>query len=213
MIEQMKLTLPLYKIIVAVVFTGLYSVIRGIAYVNEIPLVIDAGMAILAIIFFSDIYLLERKGQCVDLFRMCSRKKKIQVFVERFFINIAFLMIITFILFFLFYVLQQPALHHDEKVTGFFFDSLLIALFSIIGFGMISAALSDLLLNQWGGISCSVMIWILLHSIFAAKMPKELQFFSYEKDGLWLTGKLNGLIFASCIFMISIWILTKRQDL
>lgn len=74
--KEMKICLPVYKIIYSICFIVFLSLVRGISSIAEIGITMDAYIAVLAIVFCADTYWMEHSGKRWEVFCLYSVKKK-----------------------------------------------------------------------------------------------------------------------------------------
>lgn len=72
--REMKIALTFQKQAYAVFFAVMLSLVRGVAYSNEIGIALEAPMAILAFTFCADTYVQEIAGKRSEIWRLCPEK-------------------------------------------------------------------------------------------------------------------------------------------
>lgn len=68
--QDLKISLPVYKIGYSLAFIVILSCVHSVVYVNEIGPAIDGKMAVLTLVFCADTYLIERQSRRREVFRL-----------------------------------------------------------------------------------------------------------------------------------------------
>lgn len=207
--QDIKISLPPYKMIYSICFIIILSLIRGISSVREIGSAVDINMALLAIVFCSDTYYSELKGDMWESFCLFSMKKKMKIIRRRVIIQYLYLTTLSAICYALFYM-QKPYVEIGVNEINLFFLTILAALFSIIFFEMLSLTLVHITKNIWVGIGISVLIWLILCSAASFTWPIQLQIFGFagrnitvgNENYLWIWGKVTALLITIVLIML-----------
>lgn len=200
-IIEMKISMPLYKILYAVLFIVLLSLIRGVAVSYEIGIAMDPVLAILAATFCADTYALEVVSRRSEVWRLYPLKKKIRAVGRRLLIQQLFLLLLSTAGYGLFYLFQKPIAFRSiqsgaASESAQFFCFLAAAAVTIAFWGMLSNMLACLFHNMWFGVGGSLILWLLLNSGQAQRLFGSWNVFSYAfrdvgaaNDLAWLHGK------------------------
>ena len=73
--KEMKICLPVYKIIYSICFIVFLSLVRGISSIAEIGITMDAYIAVLAIVFCADTYWMEHSGKRWEVSLQCMFRR------------------------------------------------------------------------------------------------------------------------------------------
>ena len=211
--KEMKIVLPVYKMVYAFAFVVILSLIRGVVFTNEIGLSIEAPFAILTAVFCADTYVQEITSKRSEVHRLYRIKKRIHSIMKRMMIQEVFLLLLAVLGYGLFFVFQKPITHPvtESEILQFiaYFFAIIVTIFF---WGILANTLSMLFRNMWMGIGSSLLIWVATNSTGGDKLFGAWNLFSYSfrdientADITWLYGK--GLCI--CIGLILLLALPK----
>ena len=211
--KEMKIVLPVYKMVYAFAFVVILSLIRGVVFTNEIGLSIEAPFAILTAVFCADTYVQEITSKRSEVHRLYRIKKRIQSIMKRMMIQEVFLLLLAVLGYGLFFVFQKPITHPvtESEILQFivYFGAIVVTIFF---WGILANTLSMLFRNMWMGIGSCLVIWVATNSTGGDKLFGAWNLFSYSfrdieniADITWLYGK--GLCI--CIGLILLLALPK----
>ncbi len=214
---EMKISLPVYKIVYAVFFVVILSLVRGVTYTNEVGIALEPPMAILAVTFCADTYTQEITAKRSEVQRLCPMKRRMHCIYRRIVIQEIFLLAVAVLGYGLFFLFQKPRtfdiglniLENETNLIFVYFASITVTL----GFwGLLSNLLSCLFRNMWMGIGGCLMLWLSTNSTIGDRYLGAWNLFSYtfrnvEKsdDFIWICGK----IVCICIGILVVAILPK----
>ena len=195
--KEMKIVLPFYKIVYAVSFIVILSLIRGVVFTNEIGLSIEAPFAILTAVFCADTYVQEITSKRSEVHRLYQIKKRIHSIMKRMMIQEVFLLLLAVLGYGLFFVFQKPITHPvtESEILQFivYFGAIVVTIFF---WGILANTLSMLFRNMWMGIGSCLVIWVATNSTGGDKLFGAWNLFSYSfrdieniADITWLYGK------------------------
>ncbi len=222
MIKEMKICLPLYKMVYAIFFTVILSIIRGVFYSYEVGIALEAPMAMLAAVFCADTYTREITAKRWEIWRLYSEKSRLSAIFRRLKIQEGFLLVLSAAGYGMFFLFQKPcSLLGIKEGAGneaqLFFMYMAAMAVTLHFFGILSHTLSCLFRNMWAGIGCCMVLWIVADSVLGDRIFGKWNLFSYTfrnvedcGDMGWLWGKL--LCACLCILMLAaLPLLLKRQ--
>ncbi len=199
---EIKISLPVYKIIYAAFFVMILSIVRGVTYSYEIGIALEAPMAILAAVFCADAYTQEITAKRSEVQRLYPMKKRIYSVFRRMMIQEIFLVLLAVIGYGLFFLFQHPRVSEmgqenpESEISRFllYFAAIVINL----GFwGLLSNLLSCILRNMWMGIGGCVILWVFTNSGVGDRYLGVWNLFSYtfrnienSGDFSWMYGKV-----------------------
>ena len=93
--KEMKIILPVYKMVYAFAFVVILSLIRGVVFTNEIGLSIEGPFAILIAVFCADTYVQEITSNRSEVQRLYQIKKRIYSIIQRLMIQGTFLLLLA----------------------------------------------------------------------------------------------------------------------
>lgn len=211
--KEMKIVLPVYKMVYAFAFVVILSLIRGVVFTNEIGLSIEAPFAILTAVFCADTYVQEITSKRSEVHRLYRIKNRIHSIMKRMMIQEVFLLLLAVLGYGLFFVFQKPITHPvtESEILQFivYFGAIVVTIFF---WGILANTLSMLFRNMWMGIGSCLVIWVATNSTGGDKLFGAWNLFSYSfrdieniADITWLYGK--GLCI--CIGLILLLALPK----
>lgn len=196
--KEMKIVLPVYKMVYAFAFVVILSLIRGVVFTNEIGLSIEAPFAILTAVFCADTYVQEITSKRSEVHRLYRIKKRIYSIIQRLMIQEVFLLLLAVLGYGLFFAFQKPVTHPvTESETLQFIAYVLAIVITIFFWGILANTLSMLFRNMWMGIGSCLLIWVATNSSGGDKLLGAWNLFSYAfrdienaTDITWLYGKV-----------------------
>lgn len=202
---SIKLSLPIYMILISVVYVLVLVFINQEFIVQNIGCDLDVKFSLLTIFIFSNTIYLEKMLNNKETFYLLSDKCKQREFRIRFFVKYAF-MIILFILAYTLILCKNPNhIYMDISAEYLFLQSLYCVCCSIFLWGNLICYSIEKLGNMWYGMIVSVVVWYLMNTKLIEKIPIYLNVFSYsmtDKNGGLISGWEYGKIFALFIGMI-----------
>lgn len=214
--QEMKICLPVYKMVYSIAFLVCLSLIRGISSTEEIGIAIDANIALLTIVFCADTYTMEYSGGRWEILTLCSIKSRERLILRRLVLQSCYLCLLAFMGYFLFYW-QRP-----HNLTGesfvFSYGMYLLAITATVWlWAALSMILANLFRNTWAGIGGAVILWLLINSTFGDELLGRFNIFAYSfrdldapADFNWMYGKALGMISAFIMIQMIPRILKKR---
>lgn len=195
--KEMKIVLPLYKMVYAFAFVVILSLIRGVVFTNEIGLSIEGPFAILTAVFCADTYVQEITSKRSEVHRLYRIKKRIHSIMQRIMIQEVFLLLFAVLGYVLFFVFQKPVTHPvtESEILQFiaYFGAMVVTIFF---WGILANTLSMVFRNMWMGIGSCLLIWVATNSTGGDKLFGAWNLFSYafrdienSADVTWLYGK------------------------
>lgn len=216
--KEMKIVLPVYKMVYASAFVVILSLIRGVVFTNEIGLSIEGPFALLTAVFCADTYVQEITSRCSEVHRLYRIKKRIHSIMQRMMIQEVFLLLLAVLGYGLFFVFQKPVTHPETESEILQFISFLGAIVVTVFFwGILANTLSMLFRNMWIGIGSCLLIWVATNSTGGDKLLGEWNLFSYAfrdieniADITWLYGKALCICIGSILLIALPKIVRKR---
>lgn len=214
--QDVKICLPLYKLVYSVMFLIILSLVRGISAVFEIGGALDSNIALLAIVFCAETYVMEKSGGRGEIFTLFPAKNRVKAVRRRLLIQNLYLYLLSYIGFFFFFW-QRP---QDMVGVSFWYEYgtyMLAVTGTILFWSTLSMTISNLFGNQWGGIAVSLIIWMAVNSVYGQDVLGKFNIFAYGfrnvmevHDVSWLCGKLAGALSAMLMIGLIPYIMKKR---
>lgn len=211
------IALPLYKVIYSSTYVVFFFLIRGLAYTEEIGPVLDPMMALLSIIFCADTYYQETRGNCLEVFELYSGKMKCRAMLKRMVLQFGCLLLLTAAGYGLFYLRGMRQITELSNLK-LFAEAMFACGSSILFFGMCSFTVINLCRNLWTGIGICVVLWSLLTSTIAKRLPDWCNMFAYSLNNLepeqlsytWVLGKGMALLLTALMVLLNRKLIKER---
>ena len=220
--REMKIALTFQKQVYAVFYAVMLSLVRGVAYSNEIGIALEAPMAILAFTFCADTYVQEIAGKRSEIWRLCPEKKRMHSIYRRMVIQVMFLLAVAAVSYGLVFLFQKPGIYGvgqnglESEICRFFVYFVSVAV--TIGFwGLLSNLISCLFRNMWAGIGGCLALWLLTNSTIGDRIFGPWNLFSYSfreledsGDFSWIYGKVVCIVIGIMAAAVLPEIIRKR---
>ena len=179
-----KISLPFYKILYSIAFMLLFALIRPTTTISEILVVIEPNISLLAIIFTSDVFYCEIRENRIDVFYMFPEPHKYKTIMQRFLIDIIYLMLLVIIFFWVCVAFQR--LHNDYLLTDgllpIYGYTILSCFMTMLFFAALSCTLVNYFQNLWLGIGICASVWLIFSTTVKEYLPVCLNIFLYKTD-------------------------------
>lgn len=218
MAKEVKLALPFYKIAYSLFFVVILSIIRGISFVFEIGIALEAPMAMLAAVFCADTYVQEITSKRSEVERLYPMKNRIASIFKRMMIQEIYLLLLAAAGYGMFYIIQKPYPYIGMRSGTAMFLLYMAAIAVTLNFwGILSHTLSCLFRSMWAGIGCCLILWITTNSTIGDRLLGKWNLFSYtfrsiesSGDHGWVCGKIVCVIVSVIMAALLPWIIKKR---
>lgn len=214
-----KICLPAYKICYACLYFIFLSLVRGVAYREEIGTALDTNVSLLVMVFCAETYCMEWSGRRGEIFVLYEPGRKSRMVCRRLLIQIFFLWMLACGGYFCFFW-QRPI---DRGIVPFFglYGSYVIAVaVTILFWSLLSMTISNLAGSQWVGIGACTMLWLAMTSKTGQELLGDFSIFAYGTQSLnefgrewgWLEGKAVGLLAAVVMIALIPLIIKKKGN-
>lgn len=215
--KDLKISLPLYKIGYSLAFIVTLSCVHSVVYINEIGPAIDEKMAVLAMVFCADTYLIEKQCRRREVFRLYSIKNQYHAILRRIMAQIGYLTAISILTYGMFYW-QRPVILDEKRSEIFLFLLYCTVVFITIFFwSVLSVTVCNLLQSIWGGMGMLFLVWLFFVSKAGGELLGVWNPFSYEfceltdlTEWKWAAGKILTAVCAVILLLLQKKILEKR---
>lgn len=199
--QEIKISLPFYKIAYAVFFVVVLSLIRGVFLSCEIGIALEAPMAILAAVFCADTYAQEIVSKRSEIQRLYPMKKRICSIFERIFVQEICLLLLAVMGYGLFFLFQNPlnmsAADYTQNEIMQFTVYLVAIVITLAFWGLLSNTLAILTHNMWFSMGGCLVLWLITNSTLGDRLFGPWNLFSYtfrnvedSSDFTWMYGKI-----------------------
>ena len=215
--QDLKISLPLYKIGYSLAFIVILSCVHSVVYINEIGPAIDGKMAVLAIVFCADTYLVERQSRRRDVFQLYSIKNQYHAVLRRVTAQIGYLTGISILTYGMFYWQKPEVLDKEKSEIFLLFLYCGVVFITIFFWSVLSVTVCNLLQSIWGGMGILFLVWLFLVSKAGGELLGVWNPFSYEfceftelTEWKWAAGKILTAVCAVILLLLQKKILEKR---
>lgn len=219
--QEMKITLPFYKIAYAVCFVIILSLIRGVSFSYEVGIALEAPLAILVSVFCADTYTQEITSKRSEINRLYPMKKRVSSIMQRMLVQEGFLFFLAIVGYGLFYLFQHPMGLSQENIFSQELKQFAVyaaaIIVTLIFWGSLSNMLSILLRNMWGGAGSCLILWLMTNSSSGDKLLGSWNLFSYtfrsienDNDYAWMFGKILCILLSAVMAILLPQLLKKR---
>lgn len=216
--SEIKIALPYYKLAFSLSFIVILSLIRGVAYTNEIGIAMETPVALLVFVFCADTYVQEIVSKRSEVYRLCPMKKRTASVFKRLLLQAAFLFFLEISGYALFYVFQKPVVYQvtESEIKQFLIYAFAVMITTFF-WSVLSNTLSILFRNMWAGIGGCFVIWLTTNSTEGEKILGVWNLFSYSfrniensEDFSWMCGKALCMILTAVMLMALPKLLRRR---
>lgn len=216
--KEIKIALPIYKVLYSAAFFVILSLVRTVVYADEIGIAMEAPASALAAVFCADTYLMEIHSRRRGVFRLYDEKRQARAVRRRLAAQILYLTALSALGYAMFYW-QKPydPVNAGLSETALFGISIAAIAGSIFFWGVLSMTVCNLFRNQWAGIGAALVLWTVLSSRAGDRMLGNWNAFSFTfrtiEEGMdfgWLYGKSLTILAAAVLLAMVPYILKKR---
>ena len=214
--QDLKICFPVYKIVYSAMFLIILSLARGISAVEEIGGALDSNIAILALVFCAETYVMEKSGGRGEIFALFPIKNRIKAVRRRLIVQNIYLCALSYLGFFFFFW-QRPRSLMGEPLIYEYGLYILAVTCTIFFWSMLAMTISNIFGNQWAGIGIGLILWMVINSTFGMNVLGKFSIFAYGDKNLdniidmeWIYGKILGTALALIMLGAIPYILKKR---
>ncbi len=205
---NIKIALTRMKVCYSVSFMIILALIRGVSHPEEIGIAMDTNVALLAIIFCSDVYYQEIYENRWENINLLPKKNRFSTIFQRLLIQFIYLISLCAINYWVFYI-RFISYRGEVNLIHIYITAIFACSASILFFGVLSFTFVNLLRNLWAGIGATFLVWITLNSTFGKRIPSFINVFAYginhsfEIQTDWIIGKLTAIIASILLIYIN----------
>lgn len=217
---EAKISLPIYKLTYSVFFTVVLSIIRGVAFTNEIGGTLEPQMGILAAAFCADTYAQEIASGRWETERLYPLKNRMGFIWRRMAVQEAYLFLLGIFGYSFIYLFQRPIPYWQGdrgKEILLFLMYLPAMAGTIMLWGMLSNLTACIFRNMWAGAGIPLVLWIAVNSTYGDRIMGIWNPFSYTfreigdmGDTGWILGKILWLFCTIFMAMVLKCVIKKR---
>ena len=209
--KEMKICLPLYKVLYSLAFVVILSLARGVTYTYEVGIACEAPMALLSSVFCADTYVQEITSRRSEVWRLYPMKRKAMCIARRIGIQQCWLLLLGAAGYGMFFLFQDPFPLYSPGTGGeserrLFLVYLAAILVTLNFWGILGNMAACLTRSMWAGIGVCLALWLTVNSTTGDRMLGAWNLFSYTFRNVENSGDLNwikgkALCICLCIIM------------
>ncbi len=210
---NIKIGLTPTKLCYSICYIFIFALIRGVRSSSEIGGAMDAYVAFLAIIFFSDTFYQELQEKRWEVFYLKPAQAKFKTMCQRMLVQASYMGLLIGMGYWAFY-LQRSLGQLDAKELQIYITAVLACFASVVFFGTFTFTMVNAFRNLWAGIGVALLLWYVQSSRWARNLPDILNLFAYEggyKTGTWIEGKLFALFLSILLLLINYRLLNRQE--
>lgn len=174
---ELKITLPIYKILYSAVFMIIIVLVRPINSFSEIITAIEPNVALLAGVFMADNYYKEYTGDRIAVFYRYPIRKKYVSMLIRTLLSWFYLLSLVAIFYWGFVWWYKPSNFSNIPELKMYLDTLIACAASILFIGVFSFTATNIIQKMGLGIGLTFFLWIFLTSSLSTGLPYSTQLF------------------------------------
>ena len=171
---ELKITLPIYKIVYSIAFMVIIVLVSPINSFSGIITAVEPNVALLAGVFMADNYYKEYVGERVAVFyRYPIRKKYISMLV-RTLLSWLYLLILVAVFYWGFVWWYRPSNFSQIPIWKMYADTLAACAASMFFAGVFSFTITNVIQKIGIGIGVTFFLWLFLTSTMANVLPQPV---------------------------------------
>lgn len=181
---ELKIALPMYKIIYSILFMVIIILVRPIMSYNEIVSVLESSVALLAGVFMADIYYTEYMNERISTYSLFPIKQKRGSILKRAFISQLYLIILVAAFYWGFVLVYHPTNYSGVSTISLYTSCVGACAASVFFMGMFCFTVTNLMRNIGLAIGLLFVFWLFLTSTITRILPEILQLFRLSGEVL-----------------------------
>lgn len=195
-----KVSFPWYISVPVFSFSAMVPIMFGCDTYEDIGIMLDKCFSILAVITFSNVWCIELQQKTVEVYKLLPRRSRISDILRRIVVRFIFLTSMVCIGF-IGYSIKGVHMYATQEVVAMCIQAFLSIEAVMILFGAISFFSANLSCNTGVGIGTGIVVWMILTSTAASKLPIWFNFFSYGVSNDWFKGAVTAVIVGIVLFI------------
>lgn len=205
-----KVSLPWYISVPVFSFSAIFPIMFGCDTYEDIGIMLDKCFSMLAVIAFSDVWHIEVRQKTVEVYKLLPYRSRICDIFRRIVLRFFFLTSMVCICF-IGYSIKGVHVYDTQKVVAMCTHAFLSVEAVMMLFGAISFFSANLSGNPGVGIGTGIVVWMILTSTAASKLPIWFNFFSYGVYNEWFKGAGTAIMMGIVLFVAGT-ILTDKNN-
>lgn len=214
---ELKITLPIYKVLYSVVFMVLIILVRPVNSFSGIINALEPNVALLAGVFMADNYYKEYAGERIAVFYRYPVRKKYGSMLKRIFISWFYLLLLVAVCYWGFVWLYKPTNFSQLSEAKMYSDTLMACAASMFFTGAFSFTITNMVQKTGFGIGAAFLLWLVFTSTMAERLPHIAQLFRLVGQASQI-GTLEPDYRSRCLYALAgavliglNWLLLQRQ--
>lgn len=206
---ELKIALPMYKIIYSMLFMVIIILVRPIMSYNEIVSVLESSVALLAGVFMADIYYMEYMNERISTYSLFPIKQKRGSILKRAFISQLYLIVLVAVFYWGFVLVYHPTNYSGVPVISLYASCMGACAASMFFMGTFCFTATNLMRNIGLAIGLLFFFWLLLTSTIIRVLPEILQLFKLSgevvQDGYLIPFWPSRILYVVCAVALMYW--------
>lgn len=199
-IPYIKVSLPWYISVPVFFFSAMFPIMFGCDTYEDIGILLDKCFSILAVITFSNVWCIELQQKTVEVYKLLPHRSRLRDILRRIVVRFIFLTSMVCICF-IGYSIKGVHVYDTQEVVAMCIHAFLSVEAVMILFGAISFFSANLSGNLSVGIGTGIVVWMILTSSAASKLPIWFNSFSYGVSNEWFKGAVTAIIVGFVLFI------------
>lgn len=206
---ELKIALPMYKIIYSMLFMVIIILVRPIMSYNEIVSVLESSVALLAGVFMADIYYMEYMNERISTYSLFPIKQKRGSILKRAFISQLYLIVLVAVFYWGFVLVYHPTNYSGIPVISLYASCMGACAASMFFMGTFCFTATNLMRNIGLAIGLLFFFWLLLTSTIIRVLPEILRLFKLSgevvQDGYLIPFWPSRILYVVCAVALMYW--------
>ena len=203
---ELKIALPMYKIIYSMLFMVIIILVRPIMSYNEIVSVLESSVAG---VFMADIYYMEYMNERISTYSLFPIKQKRGSILKRAFISQLYLIVLVAVFYWGFVLVYHPTNYSGVPVISLYASCMGACAASMFFMGTFCFTATNLMRNIGLAIGLLFFFWLLLTSTIIRVLPEILQLFKLSgevvQDGYLIPFWPSRILYVVCAVALMYW--------
>ena len=205
-----KVSLPWYISVPVFFFSVMFPIMFGCDTYEDIGIMLDKCFSILAVITFSNVWCIELQQKTVEVYKLLPHRSRIRDILRRIVVRFIFLTSMVWICF-ISYSIKGVHVYATQDAMAMCIAAFLSVEALMILFGAISFFGANLSGNPGTGIGTGIVVWMILTSTAASKLPIWFNFFSYGVSNEWFKGAVTASMVGIVLLIVGTVVIDKNH--
>lgn len=203
-------SLPWYISVPVIIFSIMFPILFGCNTYEDVGVILDRCFSFLAVPAFSNVYHIELQQNTAEIYNLLPNRRKTADILKRLSVRFLFLTCMIGICF-ASYSIKGLHVYVGQEAGTMFIQAFFSVVAVMFLFGAISFFCVNISGNMGVGIGIGIVVWMILISILASKLPALFNFFAYGVKADWYKGKVTAIVIGMLLFFMGTSLIDKKQ--